>query len=69
MKCDSFFYQFLFSLSVLILCLELNFLVEKMDYIYGFFIVYLNKLKIVDVIVCSIQDVEFLVKGYEIKLS
>ncbi|XP_058051863.1 microtubule-actin cross-linking factor 1 [Ahaetulla prasina] len=48
---------------------ELNLLVEKMDQVYGLSAVYLDKLKIVDVIIQNTQGAESLVKGYEVKLS
>ncbi|KAM6427631.1 microtubule-actin cross-linking factor 1 isoform 6-T6 [Liasis olivaceus] len=48
---------------------ELNLLVEKMDQVYGLSTVYLDKLKMVDVIIRNTQGAEFLVKGYEVKLS
>ncbi|XP_034269161.1 microtubule-actin cross-linking factor 1 isoform X20 [Pantherophis guttatus] len=48
---------------------ELNLLVEKMDQVYGLSAVYLDKLKMVDVIIQNTQGAESLVKGYEVKLS
>ncbi|XP_013926629.1 PREDICTED: microtubule-actin cross-linking factor 1 isoform X2 [Thamnophis sirtalis] len=48
---------------------ELNLLVEKMDQVYGLSAVYLDKLKMVDVIIQNTQGAELLVKGYEVKLS
>ncbi|XP_039183756.1 microtubule-actin cross-linking factor 1 isoform X5 [Crotalus tigris] len=48
---------------------ELNLLVEKMDQVNGLSAVYLDKLKMVDVIIQNTQGAESLVKGYEVKLS
>ncbi|XP_070621008.1 microtubule-actin cross-linking factor 1 isoform X2 [Erythrolamprus reginae] len=48
---------------------ELDLLVEKMDQVYGLSAVYLDKLKMVDVIIQNTQGAESLVKGYEGKLS
>ncbi|XP_076213590.1 microtubule-actin cross-linking factor 1 isoform X18 [Aptenodytes patagonicus] len=48
---------------------ELDFVVNKMDQMYGLSSIYLDKLKTVDVIIRNTQGAESLVKGYEVKLS
>ncbi|NXP09120.1 MACF1 factor, partial [Thinocorus orbignyianus] len=48
---------------------ELDFVVNKMDQMYGLSSIYLEKLKTVDVIIRNTQGAESLVKGYEVKLS
>ncbi|KAF1541179.1 Microtubule-actin cross-linking factor 1, isoforms 1/2/3/5, partial [Eudyptula albosignata] len=48
---------------------ELDFVVNKMDQLYGLSSIYLDKLKTVDVIIRNTQGAESLVKGYEVKLS
>ncbi|XP_072466054.1 microtubule-actin cross-linking factor 1 isoform X4 [Notamacropus eugenii] len=68
-RCKTFLQQSPSGSSVPTLRSELNLLVEKMTHVYGLSSVYLDKLKIVDVIVRNIQGAELLVKGYEIKLS
>ncbi|KAM6115785.1 microtubule-actin cross-linking factor 1 isoform 2-T2 [Phoenicopterus ruber ruber] len=48
---------------------ELDLVVNKMDQMYGLSSIYLDKLKVVDVIIRNTQGAESLVKGYEVKLS
>uniref|UniRef100_A0A674JM91 Microtubule actin crosslinking factor 1 n=1 Tax=Terrapene triunguis TaxID=2587831 RepID=A0A674JM91_9SAUR len=68
-KCDSFLHKSPTGSSAPHLRSELNLLVEKMDHVYGLSSIYLDKLKMVDVIVRGTQGAESLVKGYEVKLS
>uniref|UniRef100_A0A8C3FVY8 Microtubule actin crosslinking factor 1 n=1 Tax=Chrysemys picta bellii TaxID=8478 RepID=A0A8C3FVY8_CHRPI len=68
-RCDSFLHKSPTGSSAPHLRSELNLLVEKMDHVYGLSSIYLDKLKMVDVIVRGTQGAESLVKGYEVKLS
>ncbi|XP_019403108.1 PREDICTED: microtubule-actin cross-linking factor 1 isoform X14 [Crocodylus porosus] len=68
-RCKSFLDKSPTGSSVPHLRSELSLLVDKMDHMCGLSFIYLDKLKMVDLIVRDTQGAESLVKGYEVKLS
>ncbi|KYO25812.1 hypothetical protein Y1Q_0023620 [Alligator mississippiensis] len=68
-RCKSFLDKSPTGSSVPHLRSELGLLVDKMDHTCGLSFIYLDKLKMVDLIVRDTQGAESLVKGYEVKLS
>ncbi|XP_019367899.1 PREDICTED: microtubule-actin cross-linking factor 1 isoform X15 [Gavialis gangeticus] len=68
-RCKSFLDKSPTGSSIPHLRSELSLLVDKMDHMCGLSFIYLDKLKMVDLIVRDTQGAESLVKGYEVKLS
>uniref|UniRef100_A0A665WW59 Microtubule actin crosslinking factor 1 n=1 Tax=Echeneis naucrates TaxID=173247 RepID=A0A665WW59_ECHNA len=68
-RCISFFDEKPTSSSIPVLRSELNQAVEKTDKLHNLSSVYLEKLKTVDVLIRSLDDVENQVRKYESKLS
>ncbi|XP_032901187.1 microtubule-actin cross-linking factor 1 isoform X26 [Amblyraja radiata] len=68
-RCKTFFYQSPSAASIPVLRSELDLVVQKMDQVHSLSSAYLDKLKMVDVILKNSQRAEMLVKMYEMKLS
>ncbi|XP_069830604.1 dystonin isoform X21 [Dendropsophus ebraccatus] len=67
-KCEEFFSQAAASPSIDALRSELNIIVQSMNQIYSMSVIYLDKLKTINLVLKNTQGAESLVKTYETKL-